>query len=313
MFAARCIGISLAVFVLLYVPLSAAIGLAWKPLWRGIRPQSARGSANLLFALRLVPLALAGLFTLLFTLPSFLLLEPRSTNESVGTAPLLLGLCCLILIGGGIVRTAQAQIRTSRALLKWLADATVVEAGKPVPVFRTSTPAPAVTLAGVRAPKVLVSETALSVLTPPELRTALEHEVAHVRSHDNLKRLLFRLAVFPGMGALEDGWSEQAELAADAAAVSSPSEALDLAAALIKVSRLGSLQPEFTSALLHSSTALSLRVQRLFAWGDGPSATPSRPNWWLVLPPALAVLFTIVTTYGSALTGVHAVTEWLVR
>ena len=145
MFAARCIGISLAVFVLLYAPLSVAICLAWKLLWRGIRPQSARGSASVLFVLRVAPLAFAAIFTLVFTLPSFLLLEPRSTDESVGTAPLLLGLCCLALLVGGIVQTVLAQIRTSRALIAWLADSTVVEAGKSVPVFRTGTAAPALT------------------------------------------------------------------------------------------------------------------------------------------------------------------------
>jgi Zn-dependent protease with chaperone function len=313
MFAARCVGISLAVFVLLYAPASVAIGLAWRLLWRGLQPQSARGSANLLFALRLAPLAVGVIFTLLFTLPSFLLLEPRSTDESVGTAPVLLGLCCLTLLAGGIVRTVLAQVRTSRALMRWLADSTVVEANKPVPVFRTSTGAPALTLAGVRAPKVLVSEAALSVLTPQELRTALEHEVAHVRSYDNLKRLLFRLAVFPGLKGLEDEWSEQAELAADDAAVSSPGEALDLAAALIKVSRLASLHAELTSGLLHSSTALSLRVQRLFAWEQRRCLPTPRSNWWYVLPPALAAFLILVTTYNSALTGMHAVTEWLVR
>ena len=313
MFAARCIGISLTVFVLLYAPLSIAICFAWKLLWRGMGPQSARVGANLLFALRLAPFTLAAIFTLLFTLPSFLLLEPRSTDESVGTTPMLLGLCCLTLLLGGIVQTVLAQIRTSRALMTWLADSTVVEAGKPVPVFRTGTDAPALTLAGVRAPKVLVSKAAFSILTPQELRTALEHEVAHVRSCDNLKRLLFRLAVFPGMKALEGAWSAQAEMAADDAAVSSPGEALDLAAALIKVSRLGSLQAELTSGLLHSSTALSLRVQRLFFWEQSRSASASRSNWWFVLPPASAVFLLVVATYSSALTSMHAVTEWLVR
>jgi len=313
MFAARGIGISLAVFMLLYVPLSMAVCLAWKLLWRGIRPRSAWGSANLLFALRLAPFVLSVMFTLLFTLPSFLLLEPRSTDESVGTVPLLLGLCCLTLLAGGIVRAVRAQLRTSRALVTWLADSAVVEAGKGVPVLRTSGDGPALTLAGVRAPKVLVSMATLSVLTPQELRTALEHEMAHVRAHDNLKRLLFRLAVFPEMKELEEAWSEQAELAADDAAVSSPGEALDLAAALIKVSRLGALQAELTTGLLHSSTALGLRVQRLFSWEQRRSAPAYRPNWWSVLPPTLAVFLIVVSTYGSALTGMHAVTEWLVR
>jgi len=312
MFAARCVGVSLAGFVLLYAPLSAAIGLGWKLLWRGIRPRTARGSANLLAAFRLAPLALAVLFTLLFTLPSFLLLEPRATGETVGTAPLLLGLCCLVLLAGGILRTVRAQIRTEQALMAWLADSSIVEAGKPVPVFRTNASAPGITLAGVREPKVLVSEAVLSVLTAQELRTALEHEVAHVRSHDNLKRLLFRLALFPGMKKLEDAWAEQAELAADDAAVSSPTEALDLAAALIKVSRLDSLPVGLTTGLVHSSTALSLRVQRLSAW---KRIQVTRTSLWnrLLLLPAGVIFLTMIMTYSSTLNGLHALTEWLVR
>jgi len=312
MFAARCIGISLASFVLLYAPLSAAVGLVWKPLWRHVRPLSPRVSANLLFAIRLAPLAAAAVFTLLFSLPSFLLLEPRSTNESVGTAPLLLGSCCLMLLAGGIVRTVVAQARTSRAVAKWLADSTAIEADNPLPVFRAGATAPALALAGVRAPKVLVSEAAFSLLTPQELRIALEHEVAHVRSCDNLKRLLFRLAVFPGMKALEDAWAEQAELAADDAAVTNSGEALDLAAALLKVSRLGSMQPHLTSGLLHTATALTLRVRRLFFWEQNQPA-PVTAYWWWGPSLALMVCLIVIPTYGSALTAMHVVTEWLVR
>ena len=312
MFAARCAGISLAGFVLLYAAVSAAIGFGWKLFWKGIRPQTARGSANLLAALRLAPPVLALTFTLLFTLPSFLLLEPRAIDEPFGTAPSLLGLCCLMLLGGGIFRTVRAQIRTERVLMVWLADSTVLEAGKPVPVFRTNTSGPGITLAGVREPKVVVSEAVLSVLTAQELRTALEHEVAHVRSHDNLKRLLFRLALFPGMKKLEDAWAEQAELAADDAAVSSPMEALDLAAALIKVSRLDALPVGLTTGLLHSSTALSLRVRRLFAWKKIEAARTSLLNRWLLLPAGV-IFLTMITTYSSALNGLHAFTEWLVR
>jgi len=71
MFAARCIGVSLAVFVLLYVFLSMAVSRGWKLAWRTFRPRSARSSADLLFALRVLPLALSSVVTLTFTLPSF--------------------------------------------------------------------------------------------------------------------------------------------------------------------------------------------------------------------------------------------------
>jgi len=273
MFAARCIGVSLAVFMLLYVSLSLAVSQGWKVTRRIIRPQSARSAADLLFALRILPLALSSLVTFAFTLPSFLLLEPRSTNEAIGTAPLALGFCCLILLAAGIARAAIAQRKASRALVEWLhgsilMESQIRESGNAVPIFRTGNDAPTLTVAGMCAPKVLVSEAAVATLNPPELRTALRHEIAHALRYDNLKKLVFRFSVFPAMADLERAWSEETEMAADDAAVSNFHDALDLAAALIKVSRLGPMESssELTMALLHSSTALSARVHRLVTW-----------------------------------------------
>jgi Zn-dependent protease with chaperone function len=318
MFAARCIGVSLAVFILLYVFVSLAVSQGWKVIRRALRPRSARSSADLLFVLRVLPLALSSLVTLVFALPSFLLLEPRSTDEAIGTAPLALGFCCLIMIGIGIVRAVIAQRRASLALVKWLDGSTLMESqitgsGESVPIFRTGNDCPTLTVAGVCAPKVLISEAAVATLNPPELRTALRHEIAHALRYDNLKKLVFRFSVFPAMADLERAWSEQTEMAADDSAVSSLADALDLAAALIKVSRLGTIESsgELTMALLHSSTALSARVHRLVRWHKERSQQ-TRGRWWYALPAAATVV-AVVVTYGSMLTRMHAVTEWLVR
>jgi Zn-dependent protease with chaperone function len=319
MFLARCVGVSLAVFVLLYVSLSLAVSRGWKLVRRLLRPHSARDSADLLFVLRILPLALSSLVTLAVTLPSFLLLEPHSTDEAIGTAPLALGFCCLALIGAGITRASIAQLKASRALIKWLdgsilMDSQVIESRDAVPIFRTGKDTPTLTVAGVCAPKVLVSEAAVAMLNPPELRTALRHEIAHALRYDNLKKLVFRFSVFPAMTDLENAWSEETEMAADDAAVCSFQDALDLAAALIKVSRLGPMEPsvELTTALLHSSTALSTRVRRLVAWEKAQTRQTNR-GWLYALPVAAAMVIGVVTTYGSVLTQMHAVTEWLVR
>ncbi|MGA7381153.1 MAG: hypothetical protein WBX03_09895 [Terriglobales bacterium] len=315
MFVARGIGISLALFVLLYVPVSLAVSRGWAPLWRVFAPRTARGSASLLLAVRIFPFVLASVFTLVFTLPSFLLLEPRSTDEAVGTAPLMLGLCCLALLAAGIVQAALAQIRTSRALAKWLDGSTVLDSVDAVPVFRTGENTPSLTVAGVREPKVLVSEDAIAALTPPELRTALKHEMAHARSYDNLKKLVFRFSAFPGMAGLERAWSQESEMAADDAAVSCFRDAMDLAGALIKVSRLSTLRPQeaLTTGLLHSSTALGVRVQRLVSWEKDAAAATGSKHWRYALPCLGVTLFLVIATYGSVLTGLHQVTEWLVR
>jgi Zn-dependent protease with chaperone function len=318
MFAARCVGVSLAVFVLLYVFLSGFVSQGWNTVQRILRPRSAHGAADLLFALRILPLAMSSLITLAFTLPSFLLLEPRSTNEAIGTAPLVLGLCSLILLGIGIARAAMAQRRTSHALVEWLhgsilMESQITEPDSGVPIFRTGNDAPTLTVAGLCAPKVVVSDAAVATLNPPELRTALRHEIAHALRYDNLKKLVFRFSVFPGMSDLEHAWSEETEMAADDAAVSNSSDALDLAAALIKVSRLGSMESsgELTMALLHSSTALSARVHRLVTWDRARKAeTCAR---WLYALLAAAIVLSVAISYGSLLTQMHAFTEWLVR
>jgi beta-lactamase regulating signal transducer with metallopeptidase domain len=319
MFAARCAGVSLAVFVLLYVFLSGVVSSGWKLLWHWLHPRSARGSADLLFGLRVLPLALSSVVTLAFTLPSFLLLEPRSTNEAIGAVPLALGFLCLILMGTGIARATLAQLRASRALSQWLEgsilmESEVMESNFAVPIFRTGMDGPTLTVAGVCAPKVLVSEAAVAMLNPPELRTALRHEMAHVLRYDNLKKLVFRFSVFPAMADLEHAWSEETEMAADDTAVSSFREALDLAAALIKVSRLGAIEPsgELTTALLHSSTALSTRVERLVAWDNAQKSRP-HARWWFALPAAAGAVFGVVTTYGWVLSQLHSATEWLVH
>jgi len=299
----------------LYVSLSVAVGRGWKLVCRILKPGSARGLADLLFILRILPFALSCAVTLVFTLPSFLLLEPHGTDEAIGTAPMVLGILCLALLGIGVVQAYRAQLKTSRAMTEWLNGATVMESSPEATVLQTRKRAPSLTVAGVCAPKVLVSEEAVAALTEPELQTALRHEMTHVRRYDNLKKLLFRFSVFPGMKNLESAWSEEAEMAADDAAVSSIQDALDLAAALIKVSRLGPIQSsaELATGLLHSSTALSARIQRLFAWEKTQTPESGGLNWRYGLPSAAIATVAVIVSYSSALTQMHALTEWLVR
>ncbi len=312
MFAARGAGVSLAIFVLIYIISSLMMAGSWRLAFRLLRLSSPRRDSNLLFVLRILPFALASLVMLGIALPSFLLLEPRATDESVGTAPAALAIGALALVIFGIVRAVRAQRRTSRALEMWLNGSTRIESGASVPVFRSRQPSPGLTVAGVRDPKVIVSETAVAALTPPELHTALRHEIAHVRRYDNLKKLIFRLVVFPGYTELEGTWATQTELAADDDAVSNIGDALDLASALIKVSRLAACpSPELSTGLLHSSTALTVRIQRLCSWSETPE---NDDRWiWLWSIPAAVTASCLVLGYGSLLGGMHQITEWLVR
>ena len=315
MFMGRCLSVSLAVFLLLYVTLSLLVSRVWTPLSRRASSLSPRHAARLLFLLRIAPLLASAAVTLLFTVPSFLLLEPRSTDEELGVAPVILGLCCLALVALGLFRALAAQRNTSRALSAWLDGARRIASAIPVPVYQVGSSAPTLTVAGVCTSKVLVSESAVAVLTEREFETALRHEIAHVASRDNFKKLLFRLTSFPGMAGLESAWSDAAEMSADDAAVHDLSDALELASALIKLSRLAPVQPSaaFATALLQSSSAsLQLRVKRLYAWTSQPSAARLQSSRILV-PSLLASVLCLAVSYSSVLAGMHAATEWLVR
>ncbi len=315
MFAARLVTVSLSVFFLIYVGFSVAVYAEWQGRWLYSRRRSASCSADLLFALRGFSLIGRFAFAAVFTVPSFLLLEPRAVDEPIGGFNLALGLCGAALMCFGLVNAALALRRASRTIASWVKEANVVDSSSPVPVLRISRVFPALTAAGILRPRVLMSGAAEFVLTPKELRTALQHELAHVRRRDNLRKLLLRAIPFPGMRGLEAAWLEATEIAADDAAVSSIGEALDLAAALIKLSRLTPHEiPELTAALVHHSPAASVnvRVERLVAWSKREVSEPKYSSWQVALA-GLATLAVLAMTYSQMLARVHDATEWLVR
>ena len=312
MFAARGIAVSLSVFVLVYCVLSLAVCLCWRRLWLQSQRHSARQIADLLFTLRMFPLATAALITAAFTVPSFLLLEPRAIDEPIGGIPLTLGIAGVALGIFGIVNAGVALRRTFRTVATWETESQPVDVDgcSPVPVLRISQAVPAMTTAGIVRPRVLMSCVAEFLLTGNELQTALNHELAHVRRHDNLKKLLLRFVSFPGMASLEAAWLEAIEMAADDAAVASAGQALDLAAALIKLSRLGpaDARADLSAALVHSpASAMNARVARLIAWSEQPDQrdqrllAPERLSPWYGVGAVLATLAVFAGTYSPSI------------
>jgi Zn-dependent protease with chaperone function len=316
MFAARGIAVSLSVFVIVYSALSLAVCLGWRAARKYSQRHPVRRIADLLFALRLFPLLAAGAITAAFTVPSFLLLEPRAIDEPMGGIPLMLAVCGVALGAFGVVNDSIAIRKASRTISTWTSTAQPVAYCFPVPVLRISPVVPAMTAAGILRPRVLLSGTAESMLTAGELQTALNHEFAHVRRRDNLKKLLFRLVAFPGMSGLETAWLEATEMAADDAAVSNGGEALDLASALIKLSRLGPVEPaaDLTAALVHSpASVMNARVARLIAWSAERLVSSQKFSPWSGLGATLATVALLAVGYSQLLVRVHTATEWLVR
>ncbi len=321
MFAVRGIAVSFSIFGMLYCALSLAVCAVWRRVGLGCQRLPPRRRADVFFTLRATPFALATGSTLVLAVPSFLLLEPRAVNEPMGAMPVALGVCGMALVLAGLWNGVAALLQASRTVARWSREAHViglkdVDSRASIPVLRVSGVAPPLTAAGILRPSVWLSQAAEFVLSERELESALRHEVVHVRRRDNLRKLILRLVAFPGMAELESAWREATEMAADDAAVGSASEALDLAAAVIKLSRLAPLEApaELTTALVHSpAESLNARVERLMAWTERKQKTSSVYSWVFMMCAAVAVMLTLALTYSELLVRVHAATEWLVR
>ena len=142
---------------------------------------------------------------------------------------------------------------------------------------------------------------------------ALKHELEHMKSRDNLKRLILVFCPFPGMAKLESAWSQAAELAADDAAVSNQRDALDLAAALVKLSRLVPVKAPPVCSTGFVAGSISERVARLLDWDEASKSRRVRIRAWFVIPFAVAVSLLVTVAHRPVLTITHEVTEWVVR
>jgi Zn-dependent protease with chaperone function len=328
MFFVRGLAVSIAIFVILYGALSAVVCALWRRIWFCAQGQPARRCADLLFGLRIFPLAVATATTLALAIPSFLLLEPRNVIEPLGWTPVLLSLGGILVFIAGGWKAAEAWIRSSLTVARWRGGAFLSHSNHDSSrvsgrvsgygaAFETqvyvlqSAGVPPLLAAGIVRPTVWLSQAAARALTESELQVALRHEFVHVASWDNLKKLILRVVAFPGMSALEKAWREATEMAADDAAVTNAPEALDLATAVIRLSRLDAQQaPELSTALIDNHACLNARVARLIAWRERGPVKSSRPQYLLCV---VAVLAMLALTYHALLIQAHAATEWLVR
>jgi len=315
-FAARGLLVSLAFFAVLYCALSVGVILAWRAAERWTGKRSGK-SAGALFGLRIFSFAVSLTVSLFFTFPSFWMMERRSLDEDGGT--FVLAGCAVVILGVGVARFFRDHLRTTYAVKSWETAAKTAfpghrespRVGDAEPALLASAGAPALVLVGLRKPRVMISDAAVAALSEDELQVAIRHELGHRRSWDNLKKILISATPFPGMNGLEKAWREAAELAADDAAVGNRREALDLAAALIKLSRSSKqvAEPALASGLACGSLSITTRVERLLAW----RASGSRLFAWPWVVSLLLVLtFTVATHYGATLVLTHRLTELLV-
>jgi hypothetical protein len=313
MYVLRALTVSLSMFVLVCVAVFVAVRCGWT--FFGGRDDRVRHPrwTNLLLAVQLAPVLVASLVVAFFALPSFLRFEPRAADEDFGVAATVLAAFGVAFLIIGIVRGIRSLHRTRDVTAAWSGQPCKLHDHQGVTAYHVHTPG-VLAVTGVSRQKLFISPEIAQTLTSEELARAVAHEMVHIRRRDNLAKLAVVLCRVPGMKQIESAWLDAVEMTADQRAVSTKAEALDLASALVKVSRLRT-QPLPDLALgfaANANAALSARVERLLTY-EAPTFDRRSPR---IVWCGLTMLGTLALTafaYQPILLQMHAFTEWLVR
>ncbi len=285
-------------------------------------------AANMLFALRALPLLLALGLTLGLVLPAFLKFEPRATGEALSARLLLLSLAGAMVLVAMTVRGLRLLHATAQAERTWrrgCAERTVNIAGCQVSLHYVAGAPALLAVTGFFRPRIFVAEEAARLLSPGELSAALAHEMGHASFFDNLKQFVLKITRLPRWlrGSAEDAaWLSVSEVAADEAALARGASPLDLAAALVKLSTLkrdcllhdqvaaSHLLPEMAGSALEMRVA---RLQRALENAPVPSEIVARPRLWRSLAFIVLAILAYVAAFSSLLPAIHEALEFLVR
>jgi beta-lactamase regulating signal transducer with metallopeptidase domain len=288
--------------------LTAVSWFSWKA-WR----RRASRSQEILFALLAAPMLVSAGVVAFFVVPSFLFFEPDGDEP---TSWFVRACACVgfATVMTGVVRAFTAWLQSSRAIRRWSEGAAAGEIKGALPILTTETSSPAAVVVGIARPRLLISRRTTETLSSNELRLVVEHEMEHARRRDNLRKLLLATNFMPFHRAIEDRWTIACELAADRAAVENGYDACDLAAALVKVSRMTCLQSRWAMAFAAATPdVLELRVQQLICWK--PDQTARRKPWvgdvLLALIGGTAGLLLVFS--GDVLRVVHRVSEFWIN
>jgi Zn-dependent protease with chaperone function len=268
-----------------------------------------RRAARFLLTLRLLPAAFSAIVVALLCVPSYLRFEPRVAEEEVGFVCFAAAALGAWIYAVAIYRTLSALIRSSRYVRGCGGVESCVD-GETVWIVKQSA---GLALAGILHPRLLLSESAMSQLSPDQLAVALRHERAHRASRDNLKRLLMLLAprILPGLRLLEQAWTKCAEWAADDQAAGGDADrSAALAGALVSIARLqaGIYMPPLVTSLIEADEDLSLRVDRLL---EAPAMSESNVQTEAIAFAGVALLIGSIALNPSSLRVVHNLLEHL--
>ncbi|MDT7604070.1 MAG: hypothetical protein QOF61_2067 [Acidobacteriota bacterium] len=297
--------------------------------WRIIRPLARRlppaARADLIFALRTVPSALALACVATLLLPAYFTYEPAHAEEAVGFKLALVALISATGFALAAWRAAVSLVATRRIRRSLMRRATPLDLqGVAIPAFSVEHQLPLVAVVGCMRPRLFVARQLFDVLGADEIAAAVAHELGHVSARDNFKRTLMHicrdvLPLAPCARRLEREWSAETESAADefAARAGGAPAAISLASTLVKIARL---MPETgvqaTSAavamLVDGEAGVAERVDRLLAFADAAAAkTPERAHTRNVVRHAATLSYLVIFLSTLLLATQHVVTRSL--
>src|SRR5258708_20607227 len=129
----------------------------WRLLAWPLRNSPARTRAEILFALRVTPPALALISVGLFLIPSYIGYEPYSTSEVVSTKLAMLATVSAVGVAFALWRGLRSWFATRSLLREWLATAEEIRLdGICTPTFRIGHPFPSIPRLGTIKPHLLV-------------------------------------------------------------------------------------------------------------------------------------------------------------
>jgi hypothetical protein len=317
----RLVCLCLSSFFLVHTFLALLVNFASKRAIHWAGRLRAKRAASILFALRLIPGTTACLAVLGFCIPSYIWLEPRKAPEGVGLA--CIGLA---ILGAAVCADSTSRLAASIRKSIRFGRACEVEGRKtrlPVggaPICVVPQDAPILAVVGILRPKLVVSTSVLRALPPDEWHAALRHERAHRIWRDNLKRLALiasprAIPILGGLSLIENEWARFTEWAADdLAAEGDPHRAISLAAALVRVARLGAAAPHpAIVSSLADSTDLSERVERLLRMASTENMQSRGMLSWVQRAALLiGTALTASLLWPASLLAVHQLLERLI-
>lgn len=277
-----------------------------------------RRAARRLFALRVLPAAVSIIFTLGVFLPAHWRWEPARAHETAGYSIALFAILGSAIVAIAIFNATRETLGTAALVRRWRAIGRYQISVNGLPVVAVADSTPVVSLVGVVRPVVYIADDLRAGLTAEEFEVSVAHERAHLRSQDNLKRLVAVWCpdmLFGVLGrGLASSWRAASEFAADAeAARASEQRAVALASALVKVARLTpahSLPQAAGVSRIHHQALLAARVERLL------HQTTAEPRARRSSSSAAALFAAIVTMAWASFhfwLAIHLATESLVR